>query len=95
MEVQLISYSNPDSEDCDGGNCEGFFGTCDNIFDFCLRAQGGFFCLASITTDDIEDDTLTFSTSELSILGISNPIQFNSIETEVSVPHNQRAHAHN
>ena len=82
--MQLISYSNPSSEDCNGGNCEGVVGTCDNIFQFCLRAVGFFSCLSVITTDDIEEDMIfSFGSSELSDLGISNPLQFSNIATTV------------
>ena len=84
VQVRLISYSNPSSEDCDGGNCEGAFGTCDNIFEFCLRDVRGFSCLSVISTADIEDDMFAFGPSELSGLGISNPLEFSDIASIVS-----------
>ena len=84
IEVRLISYNNPDSEDCDGGNCEFALGTCDNIFEFCLRPRGGGSCLLTLTSDEIEDDSITFTTSELSVLGLNNPLSFPGISTSVS-----------
>ena len=89
VQVRLISYNNPSNEDCDGGNCEG--GMCNNIFEFCLCAVGGVSCLSVITTNAIEDDMITFGSSELSNLGISNPLQFINIETAVSSPVTQCA----
>ena len=82
--MQLIRYSNPTSEDCDGGYCDEFPGPCENIFEFCLRTVGGSSCLSEISTDDIEDDIFTFGPSELDDLGISNPLQFTNIATTVS-----------
>ena len=58
--------------------------TCDNFFEFCLHAVGRFPCLSEITTDDIEDDEFEFGPSEISVLGISNPLQFSTIVTTVS-----------
>ncbi|CAI8026599.1 hypothetical protein GBAR_LOCUS15270 [Geodia barretti] len=82
VEVDLISYSNPTSEDCNGGNCEGvYYGTCDNVFLFCLRVVGSEFCLASLGTNYVQDDSMTFSSYDLSRLGISNPLVFSSIST--------------
>ena len=85
IEVRLISYNNPDSEDCDGGNCESVpIGTCDNIFEFCLRPRGGGSCLLTLTSDVIEDDSIIFTSAEPSELGLSNPLQFPDILTSVS-----------
>ena len=44
-----------------------------------------FFCLATLSTEYISDDMLTFSTDELSDLGITNLIQFTNIATSVSI----------
>ena len=87
MEVQLISYHNPTSEDCNGGNCEGTLsGICDNKFSFCLRpVENGASCLATISTNHVSDDSITFDSSDLSRLGIRNPLVFTSISTAVSV----------
>ena len=85
VQVQLVSYNNPDSEDCDGGNCEGVpGGTCDNIFQFCLRAVGSVTCLSTITTVDIENDSFTFTQSDLNELEISNPLVFTSIQRDLT-----------
>ena len=85
MEVRLHSYSNPLSRECDGDDCD-IIGECDNIFEFCLRAAGSGFCLTNtITTDEISEDTLSFSASQLSDLGISNPLRFSGITTSVSM----------
>ena len=83
----LISYNNPDSEDCDGGHCEVSSitgGMCDNIFEFCLRPRGGGACLLTHTSDEISEDTITFTPSELNELGLSNPLLFQDISTVVS-----------
>ena len=87
MEVRLHSYSNPQSRDCDGDTCDpDILGAeCDNIFLFCLRAAGSGSCLNMITTDEISEDTLSFSASQLSELGISNPLRFSDITTSVSM----------
>ena len=37
-------------------------------------------CLSTITTNDIEDDSFTFTQSDLDELEISNPIVFTSIQ---------------
>ena len=86
VDLDLVSYSNPTSEDCDGGNCEGVLGgTCDNRFSFCVREVGSFLCLVTLTsTSDIEDDSFTFSTAELGDLGLGNPMRFNSVQAAVS-----------
>jgi hypothetical protein len=85
VEVDLISYRNPNSEDCNGGNCDGvYYGTCDNVFHFCLRVVGSQSCLASLGTNYVQDDSMTFSSYDLSRLGISNPLVFSSISTSVS-----------
>ena len=83
-EVRLIRYNNPDSEDCDGGHCEPFsVGNCDNIFEFCLRPRGGGSCLQTITSNELDEDTITFTPSQLSQLRLSNPLLFSSISTSV------------
>ena len=81
-----MSYNNPTSEDCDGGNCEGVpGGTCDNRFIFCVRERGSSVCLVTVSSnDDIESDSLTFTPSELSDLDLANPVVFNSVPVEVS-----------
>ena len=85
MEVRLHSYSNPQSRECDGDDCDDV-GGCDNIFEFCLRAAGSDFCLTDkIITGEISEDTLSFSASQLSELGISNPLRFSDITTSVSM----------
>lgn len=85
MEVRLHSYSNPNSRECDGDDCD-LAGECDNIFEFCLRAVGSSVCLPNkITTNELSEDTLSFSESELSDLGISNPLRFPGITTSVSM----------
>ena len=85
VEVDLISYHNPTSENCNGGNCEGvYYGTCDNVFHFCLRVVGSEFCLASLGTNYVQDDSMTFNSYDLSRLGISNPLVFSNISTSVS-----------
>ena len=84
--MRLVSYNNPTSEDCDGGHCEGSFITgrnCDNVFDFCLRPRGGGSCLLNITSNEIDEDTITFTPSQLSQLGLSNPLLFPDILTSV------------
>ena len=89
VEVKLISYRNPTSEDCNGGNCEGTTsGICDNIFYFCVRAVSNTSCLASVITNDVQDDSIAFSSYDLSRLGISNPLRFSSISTTVIAPCN-------
>jgi hypothetical protein len=86
IEVELVSYNNPTSEVCEGGNCEGAFGTCDNHFSLCVREVGTSLCLVTLSSiNDIEDDSLTFSISELDELGLGNPLRFNSVRTTVSV----------
>ena len=87
IEVMLVSYDNPDSEECIGGHCERFAitgGDCDNIFEFCLRPRGGGSCLQTITSNEISEDTITFTPSQLNELELSNPLQFSSISTSVS-----------
>lgn len=87
VEVRLNSYSNPFSRDCDGDSCDPV-GDCDNIFEFCLRSAGTSFCLTNtITTDDISEDSISFTPSQLSDLGISNPLSFPDITTSVSILH--------
>ena len=46
----------------------------EHVIEICLRAVGGFSCLSVISTADIEDDMFAFGPSELSDLGISNPL---------------------
>ena len=85
VEVMLMSYNNPDSEDCDGDPCDGSSdagGMCSNIFEFCLLTRGGGSCLLTLTSNEISEDTITF-TSELSQLGLSNPLPFPDILTSV------------
>ncbi|CAI8030532.1 hypothetical protein GBAR_LOCUS17303 [Geodia barretti] len=42
-------------------------------------------CLSPVLrTDDLDNDVITFSADDLSVLGISNPVQFSSISTDVS-----------
>ena len=86
LEISLVRYSNPNSEDCDGGNCESStLGTCDNLFTFCLRTSGTSACSYEISsTNDIEDDDFSFTSSVLSQIGLSNPIGFRSIAPTVS-----------
>lgn len=87
VDLELIFYSNPTHEDCDGGHCESTStAMCDNKFDFCVRAAGNDTCLTPVvSTSDLDSDTITFSPFELSELEINNPIQFSSIATSVSV----------
>ena len=59
-------------------------GTCDNQFDFCVRTVGSSQCLVTLSSDEIEDDSLTFTIDELDDLSISNPLRFTSIATTVS-----------
>ena len=80
VNVLLVSYNNPTSHECDSGSC---FGDCDNEFQFCLRRSGTLSCLATITTDELAEDFISFSASDLSTLGISNPLTFSSISTSV------------
>ena len=84
MEVHLVSYRNSTGADCSGVYCDGSYRTCDNIFNFCLRAVGNDSCLANVTTNAVQDDSMTFSSYDLSRLGISNPLVFSSIDTNVS-----------
>ena len=87
LEVSLVRYSNPTSEDCDGGNCEGLIGTCDNIFTFCLQETSSSSCEhGRITTSDIESDSFLFSSSSvLRDLGLSsNVITFTGFVPTVS-----------
>ena len=83
VEVQLISYSNPESQDCNGDSCD-VLGECDNEFDFCVRTIGSSQCLVTLSSDEISDDSLTFTNDELNELAISNPLRFSSISTTVS-----------
>ena len=86
VEVMLISYNNSDSEDCDGDPCDGSSdagGMCGNIFEFCLRPRGGGSCLLTLTSNEISEDRITFTPSELSQLGLSNPLLFPDISTSV------------
>ena len=83
--MELFSYDNPSSAECDGDHCEGLLGgTCDNQFDFCVRTVGSSQCLVTLSSDEIEDDSLTFTIDELDDLSISNPLRFTSIATTVS-----------
>ena len=85
--MRLESYNNPTSEECIGGHCEGSSitgGDCDNIFEFCLRPRGGGSCLQTITSNEISEDRITFTPSQLSQLGLSNPLLFSEISTSVS-----------
>ena len=85
VEVRLHSYSNPQSRECDGDDCD-IIGECDNIFEFCLRSAGSGVCLTNtITTNEISEDILSFSVSQLSDLGITNPLRFSGITTSVSI----------
>ena len=59
-------------------------GTCDNQFDFCVRTVGSSQCLVTLSSDEIEDNSLTFTIDELDDLSISNPLRFTSIATTVS-----------
>ena len=82
--MRLVSYNNPDSEDCDGGHCEFVpVGNCDNIFEFCLRPRGGGSCLQTIASNEHSEDRITFTPSQLSQLGLSNPLLFPDISTLV------------
>lgn len=83
VEVFLNSYSNPSSDDCDGGNCDGFFGTCDNIFAFCVGHVGSTVCLDSVIGGIVEDDSFTFTPARVAALGISNPLVFTDLDTSV------------
>ena len=85
VDLELIFYNNPTHEDCDGGHCESSStAMCDNKFDFCVRAAGNDTCLSPVLrTDDLDNDVITFSADDLSVLGISNPVQFSSISTDV------------
>ena len=87
VEVMLHSYTNPTSEDCNGGNCEDESdGICDNVFTFCLRTVGRSSCLATITTDELENmDIFTFTPTITNILDISNPLVFSNIEVTVRI----------
>ena len=83
--MELFSYDNPSHAECDGDHCEGLLrGTCDNQFDFCVRTVGSSQCLVTLSSDEIEDDSLTFTIDELDDLSISNPLRFTSIATTVS-----------
>ena len=86
VEISLVRYRNPNSEDCDGNNCESSLsGTCDNLFTFCLRTTGTSTCSYQISsTNDIEDDDFSFTSSILSQIGLSNPLGFRSIAPTVS-----------
>ena len=54
-------------------------GTCDNQFDFCVRTVGSSQCLVTLSSDEIEDDSLTFTIDELDDLSISNPLPASSV----------------
>ena len=84
--MRLESYNNPNSEDCEGDHCDGSSiagGMCENIFEFCLRSRGGGSCLVILTSNEISEDTITFTPSQLSQLGLSNPLLFSDISTSV------------
>ena len=89
VQVKLLSYSNTRQLTCEPGNCgDGGLileGACDNMFEFCVREVGTTSCLASKETSDISSDELTFSSSELDILGISNPVVFSNLPQSVSI----------
>ena len=83
MDLELILYNNPQHRDCAGIICDSA-SDCDNFFDFCVRAAGNETCLSPmLRTDDLENDLITFSADDLTDLGITNPIQFSSISTNV------------
>ena len=84
VEAMLHSYSNPTSEDCDGGNCEGVSGTCDNVFTFCLQMIGSTSCIATTTTDDLENDIFMFNKVNADNLGIINPLVYSNLIVSVS-----------
>ena len=79
----LHTYSNPDSEECDGSNCDGFFGICDNIFTFCIGHVGSTVCLDSVIVGAVEDDFFTFTPALVAALGISNPLVFTDLDASV------------
>ena len=75
LEISLVSYSNPDHEDCNGGHCEApFTHNCDNYFTFQLRTQASASLFSpETTTNDYGEDMFSFSDA-LDELGISNPL---------------------
>ena len=87
LEVRAYTYRNPDSDESDGGCCDGsFFGSClsecDNQFVFCLRGSSasndgntGNCPLGRYSTGDIGDDSFSFSTPNLAS-GVPNPMTF-------------------
>ena len=83
VEVMLHSYSNPTSEVCNGGNCDGLFGTCDNVFIFCLRIIRHSSCSGMTTTDDLEDDDFSFTPANIATLEIRNPLIFSNLTVTV------------
>ena len=90
VEVTLVSYSNPTSQDCRDCHCEASCqastgsGTCDNVFSFCLRNVGSPSCFTTIVTEEIHNDSFLFSTPEIiNILGIANPLTYSGIRTSV------------
>ena len=85
----LLSYSNTGKLTCDDDCTDGVSiteGACDNMFEFCVREVGTTSCLASKETGDISSDELTFSSSELDTLGVSNPVVFSNLPRSVSQP---------
>ena len=89
--MRLESYNNDDHEACEGGHCGGFGsileGECDNMFTFCVRQVDSSSCLSIESTDDISKDTLTFSQSDLEMLGLSsNTIRFSNLPLMVGKP---------
>lgn len=84
VEVRLHSYSNPTSEECDGGNCDGFFGTCDNHFTFCIGRVGSTSCLDLVIAEyGWEDDSITFTPAIVAELGLTNPLVFTGLDASV------------
>ena len=85
LEITLVRYRNPSSLACNGGDCDLFSGTCDNLFTFCLRAAGTSACTYEVSsTDGITDDDFLFTSSILSQIGLSNPTEFRNIAPTVS-----------
>ena len=83
--ISLVSYSNPDHEDCNGGHCEApFSNNCDNYFTFRLRTQASASLLSpENTTNDYGQDVFSFDESVLDLLGISNPLTYQNLNPTV------------
>ena len=81
-----MRYRNPNSDAC-SRDCDLLAGLCDNMFTFCLRNSTTVTseCVNKISsTTAIGDDDFFFTSSVLSLIGLSNPIRFRNIATNVS-----------